>query len=276
MKISIITINYKNLDGLKKTVQSVLEQTHTQYEYIIIDGESKDGTLEYLEGQGDYIDYWVSEPDKGIYNAMNKGIAKATGDYLLFLNSGDYLASTTILNEMREHLVSGEDFVCGDLLLDKEENPFRKKHPEKLTMTYLMRQTIGHPSTFIRYSTFERFGLYDESLKMVSDWKHFFVALALNGASYKAVSTLVSIFDMHGISSNDKNSNMIAQEKQSVFNHYLKYVCNNDMDSYIFGHFKKRSKRFKYLYDIDKNKLLRKLTTDILWPLKTLSQKLNS
>ena len=86
MKISIITINYQNLEGLKKTVQSVINQTYSNIEYIVIDGNSEDGTKEFLESQDSNIEYWISEPDKGIYNAMNKGILKAKGDYLLFLN----------------------------------------------------------------------------------------------------------------------------------------------------------------------------------------------
>lgn len=83
-RLSIITINYNNLEGLKKTVESVVNQTWQEFEYIVIDGGSTDGSATYLESQNDKITYWVSEPDKGIYSAMNKGIAKATGEYLLF------------------------------------------------------------------------------------------------------------------------------------------------------------------------------------------------
>ena len=90
-KLTIITINYNNLEGLKRTVESVINQTWQEFEYIIIDGGSSDGSAEYIESQSGNIDYWVSEPDKGIYNAMNKGIVIATGEYLLFLNSGDHL-----------------------------------------------------------------------------------------------------------------------------------------------------------------------------------------
>ena len=92
-KLSIITINYNNLEGLKRTVESVINQTSKEFEYIVIDGGSNDGSGAYIESKSEHIDYWVSEPDKGIYNAMNKGIAKASGEYLLFLNSGDHLFS---------------------------------------------------------------------------------------------------------------------------------------------------------------------------------------
>ncbi len=89
MKLSIITVNLNNKDGLQKTIDSVISQTFKDFEWIVIDGGSTDGSKELIEKYSDYISYWVSEPDKGIYNAMNKGIKVAKGDYLEFLNSGD-------------------------------------------------------------------------------------------------------------------------------------------------------------------------------------------
>ena len=93
MKLSIITINYNNLAGLQRTIDSVVCQTWHDYEWIIIDGGSSDGSKELIEQYQEYITYWCSEPDKGIYNAMNKGIDHAHGDYLIFMNSGDAFAS---------------------------------------------------------------------------------------------------------------------------------------------------------------------------------------
>ena len=106
-KLSIITINRNNAAGLRKTIESVVSQTYTDFEYIIIDGASTDGSVEVIkeyaeatlpcgEGLGERL-YWVSEPDKGIYNAMNKGILKAQGEYLLFLNSGDWLVDKDVI-----------------------------------------------------------------------------------------------------------------------------------------------------------------------------------
>ena len=89
--LSIITINYNNLEGLRSTLNSVFKQTYSDYEYIVIDGGSSDGSEEYLASQGNEITYWISEKDKGIYHAQNKGLSKAKGDYVLFLNSGDEL-----------------------------------------------------------------------------------------------------------------------------------------------------------------------------------------
>ena len=89
MRLSIITINYNNREGLRKTIESVVNQTYRNFEYIIIDGGSTDGSVEVVKEYADRISYWVSEPDNGIYNAMNKGVLAANGKYIQFLNSGD-------------------------------------------------------------------------------------------------------------------------------------------------------------------------------------------
>ena len=111
-QISIITINYNNASGLEKTIRSVVEQTYNEYEYIIIDGASSDKSKEVIQEYQRYIDFWCSEKDSGIYNAMNKGIQKASGEYLLFLNSGDVLNNSAVLADIHGFL-SGEDIVYG-------------------------------------------------------------------------------------------------------------------------------------------------------------------
>ncbi|MFZ3274524.1 MAG: glycosyltransferase, partial [Lutibacter sp.] len=116
MLLSIITINFNNLEGLKKTMASVLGQTWKEFEYIIIDGGSTDGSAAYIESQSQHLNYWVSESDKGIYNAMNKGIKVAHGEYLLFLNSGDEFYDLEVL-EKNNAAIHTEDFVYFDILL---------------------------------------------------------------------------------------------------------------------------------------------------------------
>ena len=100
MKLSVITINYNNRDGLRKTIESVVNQTCRDFEYIIIDGGSTDGSVDVIKQYADRIDYWVSEPDKGIYHAMNKGIAVAHGEYLNFMNSGDCFYESTVVENV--------------------------------------------------------------------------------------------------------------------------------------------------------------------------------
>ena len=113
-KLSIITINRNNSAGLHKTIESVVSQTFTDYEYIIIDGASTDGSVDIIKQYANKITSWVSEPDKGIYNAMNKGILKATGEYLLFLNSGDSLHTYNVLNEIFRKEINSK-IILGDV-----------------------------------------------------------------------------------------------------------------------------------------------------------------
>ena len=113
MKLSIITVNLNNLEGLKKTYESVVCQTFTDYEWLVIDGGSTDGSREFIEEHQDKFAYWCSEPDKGIYNAMNKGIVRAKGEYLNFMNSGDYFV---LRKRWQEFLAKKEKWIyCMDI-----------------------------------------------------------------------------------------------------------------------------------------------------------------
>lgn len=214
-KLSIITINYNNLEGLKRTVESVVNQTWQEFEYIVIDGGSTDGSAEYIASQSDNIDYWVSEPDKGIYNAMNKGIAKATGEYLLFLNSGDHLNDSLVLKKNTIYLKE-KDLVCFNIKEIRENSIKTKKCPEVITFSYMVKDSIPHQSTFIRKNLFDTIGLYDEKLEIVSDWKFFIIALGKYKATYQHVDDDFSTFYLGGISSHHNNYQKMLKEKELV------------------------------------------------------------
>ena len=200
MKISIITINYNNAVGLEKTLQSVFSQTCADYEYIVIDGGSADDSKNIIVDNRDKFSYWCSEKDSGIYNAMNKGIRKAAGEYLLFLNSGDCFHDTTVLADMYPSL-SGEDIVYGDLLFRYADGrDDLVVYPNVLCMDYFLQRSLGHPASFIKRSLFENC-LYTETLKLVSDWEFFLKKIVLSECSYKHVRRTVSVFNMEGISS---------------------------------------------------------------------------
>ena len=134
-KISVITINYNNKEGLEKTIESVVNQSLQDFEYIVIDGNSTDGSQEILEKYTAKISHAVSEPDTGIYNAMNKGIKAATGEYILFLNSGDEFYATQSLEKAAEHL-TGEDIIYGNLDVHGESNSFIKEYNAPLSFHY--------------------------------------------------------------------------------------------------------------------------------------------
>lgn len=227
-KLTIITINYNNLDGLKRTIESVVNQTWQEFEYIVIDGGSTDGSAQYIETQSANIDYWVSEPDAGIYNAMNKGIAKATGGYLLFLNSGDHLYSNEVLLENHQ-FVSGYDIVYFNLQIVENQITFLKKYPDQLSFSYFVKDTLPHPATFIKATLFDKVGMYDERLKIVSDWKFFIESVCKFNSTYRHIEEIVSIFYLDGFSSDSNNQDLISGERQ--------YVLNSNFQAFIMDNF---------------------------------------
>jgi glycosyltransferase involved in cell wall biosynthesis len=216
MKLSIITINYNNLDGLKRTVESIVNQTWQEFEYIVIDGGSTDGSAQYIQSQVEHIDYWVSEPDSGIYNAMNKGITKATGEYLLFLNSGDHLYSNIVLQE-NYNLLADTDLIYFNVKVVGENTLKIVKHPDELRFFYFYINGLNHQSVLIRKVLFQTVGLYDENLKIVSDWKFFIVALFKYNCSYTNINKILSTYYLGGISSKIDHKN----ERDKVLNEHF-------------------------------------------------------
>jgi glycosyltransferase involved in cell wall biosynthesis len=214
--ISIITINYNNAAGLERTIQSIVSQTYMDFEYLIIDGNSADGSKEIIRKYADKITYHISEPDSGIYNAMNKGIAQAKGKYLLFINSGDELTGVESLHSVYKHL-NDEDLVYFDLLLQLSAKETQvKMYPDKLWFSYFMFDSLPHPASFIKRELFTRLGPYNENLKIVSDWGFFLTAICKHNISYKHIAAVFSLFHLDGISSTTTNNFLIASEKRQV------------------------------------------------------------
>lgn len=221
--LSIITINYNNVKGLEKTIESVINQTFIDYEYIVIDANSTDGSKEIIEKYADKITYWVSEPDKGIYNGMNKGIGLAKGEYCLFLNSGDRLINTNVLLHIFKMNYS-QDIVYFDIKTDKGII----KYPRKLNFNLFFTGTICHQATLIKLSLFEEMGNYNEEIKIVADWEFFCKAILLN-KEFKKGKEILSYYDLTGISS-DKNIIVdIIKEREIV----LKKLFPLMYDDYI-------------------------------------------
>lgn len=231
-KLSIITINYNNLSGLQKTVESVLSQTWGNFEYIVIDGGSTDGSATYLESQSENIDYWVSEPDKGIYNAMNKGIAKATGEYLFFLNSGDHLMDTLSLQEVQNHLFK-EDVIYFNINVIHKESSYVIENPAVLSFLYLHNNLPCHQCTFIHQSVFERVGYYDERLKIVADWKLLLQAILKHNVTYRKVDAVFSIFYKDGISSLPENQSIMEAERAQVLETEFPVLLNDLKENFV-------------------------------------------
>lgn len=219
-KITIITINYNNLNGLKNTVSSVVNQTWREFEYVVIDGGSTDGSAEFIKSQSEFIDYWISEPDNGIYNAMNKGIVKSTGEYLLFLNSGDHFFDIETLSKCNIYLDS-HDLVTFDIKMIEDEKNRIVSYPDKFRFSNLFNNGLCHQSTFIKRKLFDSVGLYDENLKFVSDWKFFILALFKNQCSYFKANEILAVFYLDGVSSDLTNKKMLMSEKKQVLEEYF-------------------------------------------------------
>ena len=220
--IDIVTINLNNKKGLERTIKSVLTQTFAnEINYIIIDGGSTDGSVDVIKKYEDYIDYWVSEPDNGIFNAFNKSLSHLKGDYVLFLNSGDYLASETIIEGVSKYL--GEhDILYGNLIVFNEngnhicnvrEIAYIK---EKLDESFFKRTAMPHQASFIR-TDYQKEHPYDETFKIAGDWKFFREAIMKNKCTYSTIPFAISYYNEDGISS--KNRYLFRQE---IDNYYKK------------------------------------------------------
>ena len=247
MKLSIITINYNNASGLKKTMESVFNQTSHDFEYIIVDGDSIDGSKEVI-AQYDIMSnrpvIWISEKDNGIYQAMNKGILLAKGEYIQFLNSGDILVSTDVTERMLKNIHDTSIYYGNMLKVLHDETIFYNREIPKITFFTFYRGTINHSSAYIKRSLFDKYGLYDESLKIVSDWKFYLIAIVLNDENVEYVDIDVSYFDMKGIS--NTNVELDKEERRFVLNELIVPKILSDYDEHWFDvEQMKRIKRYK-------------------------------
>lgn len=214
MKISIITICYNNLQGLIQTAQSIAAQTIQDFEWIVVDGASSDGTIQYLQNSERKPDILISEPDKGIYDAMNKGMVAAHGEYQLYLNSGDYLYNNTIIEQVLSSPMNA-DVVYGDLEFVSEKiKPIGiVNYPHDINALFLLYSSLGHPASFIKAERLKEIGGYDSTLKIVSDWK-IWLEFYLRGFSFQHCNFCISSFVIGGISST--HTQLIIEERKKT------------------------------------------------------------
>ena len=200
MKFSIITVNYNNCDGLLKTIKSIIGQSCKDYEYIVIDGGSTDGSTEILKQYDANITYWISEPDKGVYHAMNKGIAKAQGDYLNFMNSGDCFYDENVLAQIATQNLSADLIVGRDYHYNATtQKGFATILPPRLSMLTFIHHTLPHQSTFFKKQLFDK-TRYDESLKIASDLKFYIQKICVEQSSVQYVNNIICRREPDGIS----------------------------------------------------------------------------
>ena len=239
MQLSIITINRNNAAGLEKTMQSVLSQTRTDYEYVVVDGASTDGSVAVIErlapAFGDRLK-WVSEPDKGIYNAMNKGIRMATGEYIQILNSGDSLVSPDVTDKMYAALEKEghPSILYGNMLKDFPDGHVHRDKGfagEDITLLGMYIGTLNHSPAYIRRSLFDKYGPYDESLKIDSDWKWYLQAIVFGEEKPVYADMDVTLFDMTGIS--ETNTALTKAEREQVLKELVRPTVLADYDAWV-------------------------------------------
>lgn len=232
MKLTIITINYNNYLGLKETLNSISEQSNKNFEYIVIDGASTDGSVNLLNEYKEIITKCVSEKDDGIYNAMNKGIKLATNDYILFLNSGDTLYDQNTIQDVMD-IQFNADIIEGDTYCIKDQ---KFSHiwtaPDKITANTFYSGSICHQSSFIKRTLFADC-LYNESYKIISDWEFFFKQLVFQNATYQRIPRIISKFDITGVSNNPQLMKLHKEELIKAKKELMPYIWRKDYEEFI-------------------------------------------
>ena len=260
MKLSIVTINYNDAQGLAKTLKSVASQVLSDkvlndgfsLEHIIVDGGSTDDSVEVISDyclmlNGRYEVKWVSEKDKGVYNAMNKGVKMATGDFIQILNSGDILASSDVLAKMSDFVkrytvhrpeaatpyTENAGIFYGNMIRQRADGTIEGKSGQvPYSLLNYFTSTMNHDCCWIKRSLFEEYGLYDENLKIVSDWKWFLQAIGLGHVKPVYVDIDMTIFDTTGIS--ERNLELRNEERRKVLEDVLPPAVLADYDKHAF------------------------------------------
>lgn len=224
-KLSIITVNLNNRDGLKRTIDSVVSQTFTDYEWIVIDGGSTDGSRELIEQYQDHFAFWCSEPDKGIYNAMNKGITHAKGEWLQFLNSGDLLYNDNILQNIFSTNYNA-DVIYGDAMRYSSNNTIPWHVTKNITLSFLMYFSICHQSSFFNKNVFIN-RCYNETYRLASDWA-LYLQLVLENAHFQYVPYCITYFENEGLTYT--NHSLASTEREKIKEEYIPYHLKDDIN----------------------------------------------
>lgn len=255
MRLSVITITYNNLSGLQKTARSVVAQRYADMEWIVVDGGSTDGTPEWLaqvanegvisvgagvakgmtdEGKGNFCVKdlgafrFVSEPDKGVYDAQNKGIGMANGEYCFFLNAGDCFAGEDVLEQLLAEPVDADIVYGNEVVVDAEGRHVDYcRGVENPSFVDLYNSCMKHQATLIRRALFERYGVYDSTLRICADWDWFFRVIAFHdevSLCYRDVD--VSLFENTGVSYHSPE--LCKRERQTVLDRYMSHRLQRD------------------------------------------------
>lgn len=233
MILSIITINLNNKTGLQRTFESIITQHFSNLETIIIDGGSNDGSIDIIEKYSSHINKWISEKDNGIYDAMNKGIKMASGEYILFLNSGDYLYNEHALSNTFSENPTEDLLFCNVEL--KTSNGVQILHTEKDNFEFLISGYVVHQGVMFKKSLFEKIGFYNTKLTLAADYEFIIKAIFIYKCSTKISDTVLVSYDgIHGLSSVTENKEALKNQRytalESVFDkRIINTIKNKDI-----------------------------------------------
>jgi glycosyltransferase involved in cell wall biosynthesis len=216
--ISVITVVFNAETTIERTIQSVIAQRDVRIEYIVIDGGSTDGTRFTIQNYQEHITTWLSEPDKGVYDAMNKGIRQAKGDWIIFLNAGDLFVDNNSLSLLEQAALSDRDtpdLVFGDALLVKTDGTTERMEM-KNTLPFLIRHSICHQSMLYRRSSFEKIGLFDTSYKLAADFDHL-IRMKWQGAKLLKLDATIARYALDGLSAKRENISKIWKERMRMY-----------------------------------------------------------
>lgn len=269
-KISIVTINYNNKIGLKKTIESVVKQTYKNFEYIIIDGGSTNEDIQIIKKYENRINYWISESDKGVYHAMNKGIKVATGDYIIFMNSGDVFFDKEVLQKNAPLFDTNAYFIYGNNFKEKGSSKRLKTYPSELTFSFFYSSSLNHQATFIKKAAFDLLFYYDENKKIAADWELFIVGICKENLPYQYINQTISIFDFTGVSTNQKFQSITDQERKDTFEKYFPVFYKDYENLSLLN-----SKRFQQVLHIQKSPIIWKFFKMVISLFLLFTPKIN-
>ena len=221
-KMSIITAVLNGREYIERALDSVYGQSYPAVEHVVIDGGSVDGTVDILKKHHDRLGFFVSEPDTGIYNAMNKGIRAATGDILFFLNADDQLCDPYVIDEVVLFFDQNPslDIVYGNIVWDLGEQMFQEKQPSVITRELLARRTVFHQTVFAKKKVFESIGGFSEHYKVVGDYEWFLRVFLKHRFTYAYYDRDMAIVSTNGISNFTKWENERLSAMKRYFNYY--------------------------------------------------------
>ena len=218
MKISLITVSFNSASTIKDTIHSVQSQDFKGIEYIIVDGNSTDGTMEIIRSAGNIVSKWISEPDTGIYDAMNKGIKMATGEVVGIINSDDFYFSEQIISAVSKSFADDHvDAVFGNLIVVNPKNhskvvrtySSKNWYPEKFARGFMP----AHPTFFVRRKYYEQFGLFKTDYKIAADYEMLIRLLYVNKLKYRYLPMTMVVMRKGGVSSNGLKSNLVLNQE---------------------------------------------------------------